>query len=123
MNIPDWEGYLRFRDGFAAAMDPAFHRIEELEALVLSGRALLWIGTGAAIAAEVRGHAGGARVLHGLVAAGRLAEIRDELIPAAEAWARDAGCTHAMIESRPGWARLLAPAGYEIHQVIVRKEL
>ena len=36
-------------DRFAEAMDPAFYPIEYLDALILSGRARLWIGARAAI--------------------------------------------------------------------------
>jgi hypothetical protein len=123
MIAPDWAGYRRFRDGFAAAMDPEFHPIAHLDGLVLAGQARLWIGEKAAIAAEMLAYPGGARALHGLVAAGDLAEIRSVLIPAAEAWGRATGCTHAIIESRPGWARALRSSGYEIHQIALRKGL
>jgi hypothetical protein len=123
MIVPDWAGYRRFRDGFAAAMDPDFHPIGHLDGLVLAGQARLWIGETAAIAAETLAYPGGARALHGLVAAGDLEEIRGLLIPAAEDWARRAGMRHAIIESRPGWARALKSSGYEIHQIALRKGL
>jgi hypothetical protein len=64
--------YLKFRDGFAAAMDPDFHRIEELDEKVANGSALLVMGdrrfrdcgrgseiperTGAALPVRDRGH-------------------------------------------------------------------
>jgi hypothetical protein len=70
MIVPDWAGYLRFRDRFAAAMDPLFYPIGHLDGLVLAGQARLWIGDDAAIAAEARIYPGGARAVHGLVAAG-----------------------------------------------------
>jgi len=123
MIVPDWAGYLRFRDRFAAAMDPLFYPIGHLDGLVLAGQARLWIGDDAAIAAEALVYPGGARAVHGLVAAGDLEEIRSMLIPAAEAWGRRAGMRHAIIESRPGWARALKTSGYEIHQIAVRKGL
>lgn len=113
--------YARFRDGFAKALDPAFHTIQELDAKIVAG-ALFWESGNAAIVAEVRAMAGGA-VLHGVCATGSLEEIVGTLIPQAEEWARRAGCTHAIIESRPGWAKALKADGYVIHTIAVRKEL
>lgn len=121
--IPDWAGYVRFRDRFAEAMDPAFYPAEYLDELILSRRARLWVGENAAIAAEIKVYPGGAKVVHGLVAAGRIEEIIEELIPQAEAWGKAEGCTMAIIESRDGWQRILKSHGYEPHQLAVRKLL
>jgi hypothetical protein len=104
-------------------MDPAFYPIDYLDALILSGRARLWVGEAAAIVAEIKDYPGGARVVHGLVAAGRIEEINRRLIPLAEAWGKAEGCTHAIVESRSGWMRALRAYGYEPHQVAVRKPL
>lgn len=123
MTLPDWAGYRRFRDRFAEAMDPAFYPIDYLDTLLLTSRARLFVGEHAAIVAEIRAYPGGARALHGLVAAGRLEEIGNILIPRAEAWGKALGCTRAIIESRVGWLRALKPHGYESHQVALRKEL
>ena len=115
--------YLRFRDQFEKATDPAFHPIEWLDQVMASRDAGIRASENAAIIFEVRNYPGGARVIHGLVAAGDLAEIRDVLIPEAEDFARSAGCTHAIIESRPGWAKVLKGQGYAPHQTAVMKEL
>jgi hypothetical protein len=72
---------------------------------------------------ELRRYPGGALDVHGLVAAGDMVEIRDNLIPCAEAWGRANGCIAGVVESRPGWAKVLKPSGYEVSQVTVRKEL
>lgn len=114
--------YQRFREGFSRAMDPAFHSIEELDAKVLSGSALLWFGEKSAIAAEVQRFPG-ALVIHGLCATGEMSEIVGQLIPAAEAWGKSAGCTHATIESREGWVRVLKKHGYGPHTVTLGKVL
>ena len=123
--------YDRFRDRFAEAMDQRLYGIEYLDALVGSMRAQIWFGQDAAIVTEIREYPTGARVIHGVVAAGApgsgpgqaLDEITDTLIPKAEAWGRSIGCVLAIIESRPGWARRLRSQGYEPHQVAVRKAL
>ena len=139
MIVPDWAGYVRFRDAFAEATDPAFYPIAWLDAQVLAGAAWPIVGRAAALVVEVRDYPGGARVAHGLVAAGDpgspdrgpgqaapgagLAEIVAELIPAAEAWGRARGCRLGLIESREGWAKLLRPHGWEPHQLTLRKPL
>jgi hypothetical protein len=102
-------------------MDERLFNLAYLDDLVLSFRAQAWYGDNAAMVTEIRTYPTGAMVIHGLVAAGSLEEIRDVLIPRAEAWARSIGCIMAIIESRPGWARALKD--YEPHQLAVRKEL
>jgi hypothetical protein len=115
--------YIRFRGQFQEATDPAFHPIEWLDDVMRSGAIGLHASENAAILFEVRDYPGGAKAVHGLVAAGDLEEIRSILIPWAEQWAKSIGCTHAIIESRSGWARALRDNGYELRQTVVRKEL
>ena len=115
--------YAAWRERFAQALDPRLYTIEHLDALLLSARAQIWFGADAAIVTEIREYPTGARVIHGLVAAGELDEIVDALIPRAEAWASSIGCVLAVIESRPGWARALKAKGYAPHQLALRKPL
>ena len=115
--------YKRFRPLLAEALDLRLYTIEHLDALIFSGRAQIWFGEASAIVTEVRTYPTGARVIHGLVAAGDLEQIVEALIPKAEAWGRSIGCVLAIIESRPGWARALRARGYAPHQVAVRKTL
>jgi hypothetical protein len=115
--------YHRFRDRFAEAMDPRLHDLLYLDRLLFSGKAQIWFDEDAAIITEVREYPTGARVIHGVVAAGGLEEITDALIPKAEEWARSIGCVLAIVESREGWSRALRRQGYETHQVAVRKAL
>jgi hypothetical protein len=115
--------YLPWREAFSAALDPRLHTIDYLDRLVISGLAQPWFGARSAMITEIRTYPTGAKVIHGLVAAGDLAEIRDVLIPRAEEWAKLGGCVMAIIESRPGWARALKPSGYGPHQLSVRKDL
>ena len=115
--------YGRFRPLFAEAMDRRLHDLPYLDRLLFSGKAQIWFGEEAAIVTEIRDYPTGARVIHGVVAAGGLEEITKVLIPKAEEWARSVGCVLAIVESRPGWARRLERQGYETHQVAVRKAL
>lgn len=117
------EDYFRYRDQFAQAIDPRLYSIAHLDDLVATGRAQCWFSDNACIVTELRFYPTGARVIHGLVAAGDLQEIVETLIPRAEAWARAARCVLAIIESRAGWQRELKDSGYEPFQVSLAKEL
>jgi hypothetical protein len=121
--VPDWAGYLRFRDRFREAIDPARHTIEWLDRQILDGTFGLIVGERAAIVFSIELYPTGAKDIHGQIAAGDLDEIAGALIPRAEEWARAAGCIGAMISSRPGWARRLGGQGYSTFQVALRKEL
>jgi hypothetical protein len=114
--------YDAFRELFADAIDPQFYTLDYLDGLVRSGKAECWFSDHAAIVAELRQYPGGAKVIHGLVAAGPMDEVLD-LIAAAEKWAKANGCTHAEVESRSGWVRLLKDRDYEICQTLLRKAL
>jgi hypothetical protein len=114
--------YAKFREGFESAMDPDFHRIEELDAKVADGSAIIWHTDNSAIACEIQRYPN-ALAIHGLCATGELREIVEDLIPQAEAWAKAAGCTHATIESREGWSRVLKARGYSPHTVTLGKVL
>lgn len=115
--------YARWRPEFADALDHRFYDIGHLDRLVLgTGEAQMWTGVAAAIVTELRQYPR-CTAIHGLVAAGDLEEIVGSLIPAAEAWGRQQGCAYAIIESRPGWQRMLRGHGYEAHQVALCKPL
>jgi hypothetical protein len=114
--------YAHWRDKFASAMDPRLFNIEHLDALVAADQVQTWFGKDSAIVTELRTYPTGAKVIHGLVAAGDLDEIM-LLIKIAEEWAESIGCCMAIIESRPGWVRKLKASGYAIHQTAVRKDL
>jgi hypothetical protein len=123
VTLPDWAGYLRFRDAFAAVLDPALYTIDWLDREILEGKAELWVGREAAIVARIRDYPTGARDIEGLIAAGDLGEIVAALIPEAEAFGRALGCTGAIIESREGWGRVLRRRGYAPYQTALRKRL
>jgi hypothetical protein len=114
--------YRKFRQAFKQGLDARRYPIEYLDKLMESGAAQLLCTERAAIVFEIRTYPSGARELHGLIAAGDLHEITETLIPEAERWANATGCIGAVIESRPGWARMLRDRGYRTHQIAVRKE-
>ena len=122
MIVPDWAGYLHWRDDFAGAMDPRLYTIDYLDGLILCGAARFWRSEDAAIVAELKAFPTGARAVHGLIAAGDKDGIK-ALIPLAEQWGREMGCIGAMIDSRPGWGRELKAAGYRPFQLALWKDL
>ena len=121
--IPDWAGYCGFRDAFAGVMDERYYTLDWLDQQILLGKVQFFCTDDAAIIAEIKDYPTGAKDVHGLIAAGDLADIIEVLIPQAEAWGKERGCIAGLIESRPGWAKTLKGFGYEPHQLTIRKEL
>lgn len=120
--IPDWAGYLEFRQAFSQVADPRYYPMQWLDERILEGRAQFIRSNNAAMIIELRQFPGGAVDVHCLIAAGDKDEIINELAPVAEAWGQESGAVAAVVESRPGWAKALKPHGYEVSQVSVRKE-
>lgn len=123
MMLPDWAGYQRYRPQFEQIINPEFYPIEWLDFEVSQGRAWPIIGDKSALIIEVKAYPGGVRACHGLIAAGDLEEIANDLIPAAEEWGRAKGCKYGLIESREGWAKILKSHGWFVHQISILKEL
>lgn len=121
--IPDWAKYLGFREAFAEVTDARYYPIEWLDERILEGRARMFATDTAALVVELRLFPGGALDAHTLIAAGDRDEITGPLREQAEEWGRLQGCTAAVVESRPGWAKALKSHGYELSQVTTRKEL
>lgn len=113
------EAFLPFRREFIE-LDPDRWPAWYFDEQVLAGTWRCWGTDKAAILAELREYPTGAREVHGVAAVGDLPEII-ALIPKAEEWGREEGCVRAVIESRPGWERVLPD--YELHQASVRKDL
>jgi len=116
------EGYERWRDEFAAALDPRFHGVAHVDGLVWCGRARLFANERAALLAEIKVYPTGASDVHVLVGAGDLHELV-ALEPRLVAWGRAHGCLGVLIESRDAWAKVMKKHGYDPHQIAVRKEL
>lgn len=117
------EDYLRWREEITKALDPAFYPIDWLDEQILQQRALIIAVDDGCVVIEIRNYPGGAREVHGLVAAGNIKTIVDVVIPAVEAFGREHGCRWACCESKAAWSRLLKPSGYQTFQVTLRKEL
>lgn len=112
-----------FRDAFADVMDPEFYPIQYLDDAIANGWIALLEEDQSAVCVEIKYYPSGRKDVHGLVAVGDMDVIINTLIPRAEQWGRERGCTGAIIESREGWLRALKPYGYDMHQVAIRKAL
>lgn len=121
--VVDWPEYLRFRDAFAAVLDPRFYTIEWLDGEVACGRMHLLSTAHSAILFSVKKYPTGAKELHGELATGELPEIISALIPLAEKFGKENGCTTAVIQSREGWVSAMRQHGYEVYQTAIRKAL
>ena len=113
--------YTMFREDFAGLLDERFYTIEWLDCQVFNGAIRAMGDERAAILYKFERYPTGLLELQGMAAAGDLAVIKDELIPAAETLAKQMGCTSARIESREAWVRLLPD--YQHCQTSIIKEL
>jgi hypothetical protein len=117
------EVYLKWRDRLAEANDPVLFPIKYIDAVLADQSAVLFVASKAAMVTRVCLYPGGAKVVRSLATAGDLNEILETLTPQIEAWAKENGCTHSLVEGRDGWRKALAPLGYQHHQTILIKEL
>ena len=120
--INHWPDYVRFRDQFEAAMDPRFYSIFWLDDQIRYNKFRLWASEDAAIIAEIKTYPTNAKEVHGVLAAGELAEIV-KLIVKAEEWGVQQGCISGSISSHPAWQRIMKSHGYEPSQLLIRKDL
>jgi hypothetical protein len=94
------------------------HTLDDVKAVVNRHEARFWAGRNAAMVTEINTYPQFA-ALNFWLAGGDLAELRDELRPAAEAWAKSLGCRYAAVVGRLGWARAL---GYRpIHHTCAKE--
>ncbi|HEY1605072.1 MAG TPA: hypothetical protein VGF77_05695 [Allosphingosinicella sp.] len=118
-----WCDYLPWRASFERALDPRFFTIDYLDRRINDGSVKLFVCRAAALVVELKAYPTGNFDGHVLIAAGDPAAIVGTLRPEAEAWLKGIGALGALVESRPGWARLLREHGYRTHQQVVRKDL
>lgn len=111
-----------WRDRFAEAMGDGFWTVEDLELKIAHRRAFFFPGKTVALVAEVQTYPGGEKVMQVLWAAGDVSEAV-ALAPGVEAIARMMGCSTMLIEGREAWKKLLAPHGYDLWSVTLRKAL
>jgi hypothetical protein len=95
------------------------HSLDDVRRCVEQRSARFWAGREAAMVTEIVTYPQFS-TLNFWLAGGDLGELRDELRPQAEAYARDLGCRYATIVGRAGWAKAL---GYRPVHWTCAKEL
>jgi len=112
-------------DGLAQALHLAgdTHNLDDLQEQLEDGDAQWWQapGTDSCIITELVVFPR-RRVVRYWLAAGELAPVL-ELQPAIDDWARRQGATHAVLEGRRGWERLLPRWGWRARAIAMYKEL
>lgn len=119
--MTEWE---RCAPWLQAALDQASgdYTLADVLDLVRKGEAQFWAGEQSAIVSQVDDHPRN-RVLTLWLGGGDLRELSNHLIPKAEAYGREVGCTRSRIIGRQGWARALASDGYQAAAVVSEKVL
>lgn len=87
------------------------HLIEDVEAMVASGEAMLWEGKKSAAVTEVISFPR-SKVMHLWLCGGDLREIVEDMLPKAEAYAASIGCDRLTTAGRVGWDRVMKTHGY-----------
>lgn len=103
---------MRWQDYIIPALSyQATHTIEDVEALVESGLAQLWLGERSAAVTEIIEQPR-SKDFSLWLCGGDLEEICEEMLPKAEEWAKAEGCTRFLTSGRPGWDRVMKKYGY-----------
>jgi len=105
------EDWARCRPWIEAAMEYAHgtHTADDVEQAIRSGEAQFWPGRACAAVTQIEDYPK-VRAASFWLAGGDLDELRDELRPRVEAWAKAQGCRHLTITGRQGWGRALGYA-------------
>jgi hypothetical protein len=114
-----WE---RCKGWIAEGLAQSLLKIEDIEAALARGEAVLWPGERCALVSEFVSYPSGERASQVMSAGGDLDEILS-MIPGMEAFARLNGCAVSTVEGRRGWERVLKAAGYEFLSIKLRKTL
>lgn len=87
------------------------HDLADVEAMIDSGEAQLWLGDRSAAVTEIIVYPR-LKVLHLWLCGGDLAEIVETMLPRAEKWAKAKGCSRLTTGGRKGWDRVMSKHGF-----------
>ncbi|WP_337187027.1 hypothetical protein [Phenylobacterium sp.] len=121
MSPEDWR---RAAPALQAALDHAgaTHTLDDVRGMVAAGEAQAWAGQAAWMVTTLENDPRDRRLMIWL-AGGDFDELVNRLRPAAERWAKSAGCRRAVIAGRSGWERVLRSHGYAPLARLIAKEL
>jgi len=98
------------------------HNLDDVRRLIEAGDAQFWPGERSALVTYML-HNPRAPELVLWLGGGELTELRDLLVPMAEAWGEQRGAVRSLIIGRAGWARAFAKNGYRQIATVTAKEL
>ena len=119
MTDEEWARVAPWLDAALDFMPVRTHGLSDVRAAIECGDAQLWAGRKCAVVTQLEIHPL-VTALSVWLAGGDLIEIRDEIQPVAEAWARARGCRFIVATGRQGWGRAL---GYKPIHWTCAKEL
>ncbi len=105
----------------ALARNGGTHVWADIVAGVEAGTLQLWPAPAGALVTEILRFPR-KRICNVFLGGGKLAQLL-AMVPAVEAWAGLQGCEGLTVQGRPGWARVLAPAGARPLYVALYKEI
>lgn len=114
--------WARCKGWIAEGLGDGLLKIEDIEAALAKGEAILWPGSNCAIVSEFVTYPSGDRASQVMSAGGDLAEIL-AMVPGMEAFARLNGCKVSVVEGRRGWEKVLKAGGYGFLSVKLEKTL
>lgn len=117
---PPHAHWTRCKGWIAEGLGDGLLKIEDLEAALIKGEAILWPGQACAIVTEFVDYPSGERASQVMSAGGDLAEILS-MVPGMEAFARLNGCSASIVEGRKGWSKVLKD--YEFLSIKLKKAL
>ena len=98
------------------------HTIGDVEAMIEDGYAKLWLGENSAAVTEIIIYPK-CRVLHLWLCGGDMDEITEQMLPMAEKYAIEQGCTRMTTGGRKGWDRVMSKHGFTPIASVCAKEL
>lgn len=117
----EWERCRHWIEG-ALEYSGGTHSIDDVAAMVRRGDAQFWSAPNAAAVTEIIDFPQ-FKCLHLWLCGGDMNEIIHKMLPVAEAWAKERGCSKTSTAGRVGWGRVMAPLGYEPLAQVCMKEL
>lgn len=103
--------------------DP-FFTIDDIAEMLESNQAQLWRFDNSVMVTEIVNYEKTkTKAIQIITAGGDLRELINKMRPTLEAWAKEQGCTHVVVEGRKGWVGALKNQGYSEISTTVVKEL
>lgn len=98
------------------------HNLADVEQMIEDGYAKLWIGERSAAVTEIIQYPR-LKSLHLWLCGGDMQEITEEMLPKAEEYARQQGCSRLTTGGRKGWDKVMSKHGFAPVASICAKDI